>query len=212
MKYIKWLVQNHFELVLAILAAVALIVGIIVAAIFCDSLEDQNEAAVAAGVFAVCKAAEETTVPVAEETTVPVVVEETRTYFDVPLSEDLQNHIFRLCEDKGIDPAIIVAMCYRESTYNANKIGDNGQAFGLMQIWPRWHYLRMLKLDCTNLLDPFQNVTVGVDYLCEQLNRYDGDMAKALTAYNRGSYSGTVTAYARNVLETAEGLVMVCKY
>ena len=134
------------------------------------------------------------------------VLEETRTYFDVPLSEDLQNHIFQLCEEKGIDPAIIVAMCFRESTYNANKIGDDGQSFGLMQVQPRHHYERMLKLGCTDLLDPFQNVTVGVDYLCELLNRYDGDIAKALVGYNSGHFSGTVTQYAKDVMEKAGDL------
>ena len=191
MKYIKWLVRNHFELVMAILAAVALIVGIIVAAIFCDSLDKQNEEAVAAGVFAV-----------SEETTIPVL-EEARTYFDVPMSIDVQDHIFKVSEYYGVDPSIIVAMCYRESTYNADLIGDNGNSYGLMQIQPRWHYQRMEDLGCTDLLDPCQNITVGVDYLAELKERY-GSIDKALVAYNQGSYKGTVTAYAKAVMETAQ--------
>ncbi len=199
MKYLKWLVRNHFELVMAILAAVALVVGIIVAAIFCDSLDKQNEKAVAAGVFAVCNAEE--TMPEIEEAT--VTVEETRSYFDVPLSTDVQDHIFKVSEYYGIDPSIIVAMCYRESTYKADKIGDNGNSYGLMQIQPRWHYQRMADLGCTDLLDPCQNITVGVDYLDELMERY-GSIDKALTAYNRGSYSGTVTQYAKAVMETAQ--------
>ena len=207
MKYIKWLWENHFEKVMTVLAAVAFTAGMVVAAITCNDLDKQHESAVAAGVFDVSEVeAEEQAVETdAVETD---QTEETRTYFDVPLSEDLQNHIFAVCEEKGIDPAIIVAMCFRESTYNASKIGDGGNSFGIMQIQPRHHYERMLKLGCTDLLDPFQNITVGIDYLCEQLNRYDGDMAKALVGYNSGHFSGTVTQYARNVLETAEGLVI----
>ncbi len=199
MKFLKWL-DKHFYLIMAVLAVVGFIGGMVYAHYACDSLEKQHEAAVAAGVFTIYKA-EAAELVVEEDQT-----EESRPYFDVPLSEDLQNYIFYLCEDNGIDPAIIVAMCFRESTYNANKIGDDGQAFGLMQIHPRWHYERMVSLNCTDLLDPYQNVTVGIDYLCELLNRYDGDMAKALVAYNQGSFKGTVTQYAKDVMEKAGDL------
>jgi soluble lytic murein transglycosylase-like protein len=126
--------------------------------------------------------------------------------YDVPLSMELQLHIIHTCEAKRIDPAIVVAMAFRESTYNAKAIGDNGESFGLLQIQPYWHSERMERLGCTDLLDPFQNVTVGVDYLAELLDRYDGDMAKALVAYNRGHYAGTVTEYAKTILAMAEEL------
>ena len=207
MKYIKWLLNNRFEMVLAIVALFAFPAGMVMAAATGNDLDKQHQAAVAAGVFDVCEVeAAEYEQPEECHTYVAPVLEEGRTYFDVPLSEDLQNHIFQLCEGNGIDPAIIVAMCFRESTYDASAIGDNGQTFGLMQIHPRWHYERMQRLGCTDLLDPFQNVTVGVDYLAELLDRYDGDMAKALTAYNRGHYSGTVTQYAKDVMEKAGDL------
>ena len=194
MKYIKWLWENHYELIMAILAAVALVAGIIVASICTNSLEEQNKEAVAAGGFTVCKAEE---IPEAE-----APAEEKRTYFDVPLSTEVQDHIFKASEYYGIDPAIIVAMCYRESTYNANLIGDNGNSYGLMQIQPRWHYRRMADLGCTDLLDPYQNITVGIDYLAELLGKY-GSIDKALTAYNKGHYNGTITVYAKAVMETA---------
>lgn len=134
-----------------------------------------------------------------EETEPPVVL------YDVPLDVSLQEHIIGKAEEHGIDPAIIVAMAYKESTYNHDAIGDGGNSYGLLQIQPKWHYKRMQKLGCTDLLDPYQNVTVGVDYLAECLNRY-GSMDKALTAYNRGSYSGTVTNYAKTILAHAEKL------
>jgi hypothetical protein len=52
-------------------------------------------------------------------------------------------------------------------------------------------------------------VTVAVDYLNEMLGWYDGDMAKALTAYNRGHYDGVVTEYATSVLNIAEELEVI---
>lgn len=138
---------------------------------------------------------------VATEATEPA----TRLY-DVPLEEDLQIHIINLCEEKHIDPAIVMAMAYKESSYRTNAIGDGGKSYGLMQVQPRWHYERMQKLGCTDLLDPYQNVTVAVDYLAEKLDNNGGDLAKALTAYNNGHFPGYVTQYARSVMATAEGL------
>lgn len=126
--------------------------------------------------------------------------------YDVPLDAELQLQIIEQAEAHGIDPAIIMAMAYRESSYNAAAIGDNGNSFGLLQVQPYWHSDRMERLGCTDLLDPFQNVTVAVDYLAECLGRYDGDIAKALVAYNQGSFYETITDYALSVLGKAEEL------
>lgn len=136
---------------------------------------------------------------------VPVYVEPEAVYYDVPLTRELQDHIFAECEKHGIDPAIVIAMCYRESSYDADAVGDNGRSFGLMQIQRRYHEERMKRLGVTDLLDPMQNVTVGIDFLAELLEKY-GDVEKALTAYNRGHYAGAVTQYAVIVVETAEEL------
>ena len=104
---------------------------------------------------------------------------------------------FRLCyyKDGGTDLAY-------ETTYNIDAIGDNGNSFGLLQVQPRWHYSRMERLGCTDLLDPFQNVTVAVDYLAEQIENY-GSLEKGLVAYNKGHYAGTMTSYANCVLAKA---------
>ena len=152
---------------------------------------------------------EETTETVAESTEAEVPTEPstepTVILYDVPLDEELQLHIISEADKVGIDPAIIFAMAFRESTYRADAIGDGGNSYGLLQVQPRWHSARMERLGCTDLLDPFQNVTVAVDYLAEQIARY-GDLAKGLTAYNRGDYEGTVTEYALSVMAKAEEL------
>lgn len=130
--------------------------------------------------------------------------------YDVPLDAELQFHIIGLCEERDIDPAIVMAMIWKESRFHADSVGDGGNSLGLMQIQPRWHSKRMEKLGCTDLLDPHQNVVVGIDYLAESIRRYDGDVAKALVAYNQGSYKGTVTAYAKSVLAKAEEMRGKC--
>ena len=125
-------------------------------------------------------------------------------YFDIPLAHAVQDHIFAECEKRNIAPTVIVAMIYQESKFNTYALGDDGRSAGLMQIQSKWHLQRMIDLNCTDLFNPYQNITVGVDILSEQLKRYGGDMAKALTAYNRGSYSGIVTNYAKEILKNAE--------
>lgn len=138
-------------------------------------------------------------------------VAEQATTYPVPLNEELQLFIIGLCEDHHIDPAVVFCMIHQESSFDASKIGDSGEAFGLMQVWPKWHGDRMKKLGCEDLLDPYQNVTVGIDYYAECLEKYDGDNAKALTAYNQGSYKGVVNKHAKAVLAKLEDLKDVMK-
>lgn len=130
-------------------------------------------------------------------------------YYDVPLSTALQDHIFELCEDAGIDPTIIIAIIEKESMFDVDIVGDNGRALGLMQIQSRWHYDRMTELNCHDLLDPFQNVTVGIHFV-EELFTYSDSIEWVLMAYNGGpAYAnrkvaaGEVSTYASMVLEKA---------
>lgn len=152
----------------------------------------------------------------------PVVVEEPaepaepeepeRTYYDVPLTEDLQDIIIDISEKRGVDPALVLAVIEKESGYDPAAAGDNGRSQGLMQIWRSAHEKRMEKLGAVNLYDPRDNIIVGIDILAEKLESY-GDVEKALIAYNagdagarklyfsKGIYSN---AYSRAVLKIAE--------
>lgn len=132
--------------------------------------------------------------------------------YDIPLSEDLQIFITRKCEEYHIDPELIYAMIARESTYNPNAMGDNGRSYGLMQIQLRYVRERMDKLGCTDLLDPYDNVTVGIDLIAEYIDKGYG-LEWALMAYNGGegyAYNmrsqGYVSNYARSVIANAEAM------
>ena len=138
----------------------------------------------------VTEATEETTLPPTEP---PVVL------YDVPLEEDLQLHIIQLCESYGIDPAIVMAMIWKESRFHTGSIGDNGNSFGLMQIQPRWHSGLMEQLGCTDLFDPYQNVTVGIAIFSSHMNRYDGNVGMALTAYNAGASGANKYYFSKGV-------------
>lgn len=152
---------------------------------------------------------EEVTEPSIEDAT-EVETEPELQYFDVPLEKDLQRLIFELCEKRGIDPAIIVAMIFRESSFRSNIIGDSGNSYGLMQIQPKWNRDRMNELGCNNLLDPYQNVKVGIDCFADYYDQ-SGSITWALMAYNGGptyanrlTREGRVSQYAKNVLSYAE--------
>jgi soluble lytic murein transglycosylase-like protein len=130
-----------------------------------------------------------------------------RYWEEIPLDPDVQDYIVQLCEQRGIDPAIVFAIIWRESSYDADAIGDDGNAVGLMQVQPRFHADRMARLGCDNLSNPLQNVTVGINYLAELIDRQKG-LEWAVTAYNRGATGanrrGGTSEYAREVLAEAE--------
>lgn len=148
---------------------------------------------------------QETTEPTETEVPSTVATEPPIELYDVPLDDDLQLHIIETAEEYGIDPAIIFSMAYHESTYRTDVVNKYG-CYGLLQIKKSCHRGRMKRLGCDDLLDPYQNVTVAVDYLAEQINRYGGNIAKGLTAYNKGHYAGKITYYAKSILAKAEKL------
>ena len=106
--------------------------------------------------------------------------------YPVNLDADLQRYIIETCEEYTINPSIIIAMCFYESSFNADAIGDNGTGMGLMGINPRWCWPEMEKLNCPDMRDPYQNVTVGIDIFAQKLAKYDGNTEMALMSYNAG--------------------------
>ena len=106
--------------------------------------------------------------------------------YPVNLDTDLQRYIIETCEKYTINPSIIIAMCFYESSFNADAIGDNGECMGLMGISPKWCWPEMEKLNCPDMRDPYQNVTVGIDIFAQKLAKYDGNTDMALMSYNAG--------------------------
>lgn len=108
------------------------------------------------------------------------------TFYDIPLDVELQAHITNECGAYEIDPIIVFAMIEKESGFHADEIGDGGESYGMMQVKEKYHRDRMERLGVTDLLNPYENVMVGVDYLAELHDKYDGNMEMALMAYNAG--------------------------
>ena len=124
--------------------------------------------------------------PVPADNIVEVESEPEIDIYPVNLDADLQRYIIETCEEYTINPSIIIAMCFYESSFNADAIGDNGAGMGLMGINPRWCWPEMEKLNCPDMRDPYQNVTVGIDIFAQKLAKYDGNPEMALMSYNAG--------------------------
>ena len=79
-----------------------------------------------------------------------------------------------------LSPSLLEALVWQESRWNENAVSPVG-AQGLAQLMPGTaRYLGV------NSRDPFQNLEGGARYLREQLDRFGGDLEKALAAYNAG--------------------------
>lgn len=134
--------------------------------------------------------------PVAEVLPEVEVVMDNYTY-DVPLDPALQLYINNTCEEYGIDPALVIAQIGVESNYNADCIGDGGDSIGLCQIQPKWWSERMTELGATDLLNPYHNVTIGIDIIARYISEGQG-IEWALMSYNGGvAYSNKLTAEGR---------------
>src|SRR5687767_15025533 len=79
-----------------------------------------------------------------------------------------------------LSPALLEAVVWQESRWRANALSPVG-ARGLAQLMPGT--AREMGVDPD---DPFANLEGGARYLRQQLDRFDGDVEKALAAYNAG--------------------------
>ncbi len=91
--------------------------------------------------------------------------------------------------EKNVDAALVAAVIYSESKFSDRT--SSAGARGLMQITPdAANEIERLSGGTTfrlkDLSDPEINIRYGTFLLRELLDRYDGDVAAALAAYNAG--------------------------
>lgn len=91
--------------------------------------------------------------------------------------------------EKGVDAALIAAVIYSESKFSDQE--SSAGARGLMQITPEAaQFIEKQSggttFNLNDLSDPEINIRYGTFLLHELLERYDGDEAAALAAYNAG--------------------------
>ncbi len=91
--------------------------------------------------------------------------------------------MLKVAGDKhGLDPDFLASVVHAESAYNTRAVSPKG-AQGLMQLMPA----TAAKLGVKDSFDPASNVDGGSKYLRALLDQYNGDVVKALAAYNAGA-------------------------
>ncbi|MFZ1742618.1 MAG: lytic transglycosylase domain-containing protein [Pontixanthobacter sp.] len=88
--------------------------------------------------------------------------------------------VHELARRFDLSPALIEALVWQESRWQANAVSPVG-ARGLAQLMPGT--AREMGVDAS---DPFANLEGGARYLRAQLDQFDGNLEKALAAYNAG--------------------------
>lgn len=127
--------------------------------------------------------------------------------------EVVQAYLWCLCEERGINYYVAVALIERESRYQWDASGDNGNSKGYMQIYESWHKDRMEAEGVTDLYNPYGNIRVGLNFLQELtgggvnadyhyvLMSYNMGESRAKALYEKGIYS---TEYSTGILQRAQ--------
>lgn len=121
-------------------------------------------------------------------------------YFDIPLSHSLQRYIYEICADNKVPVTLVLSMIDTESKFNPETVSKSDD-YGLMQINSINHDQLAEEYRCADMLDPYQNIFCGVKIIASYIEKYDGDYAKALMAYNMGDY-GARKAWSNGVTST----------
>lgn len=129
-------------------------------------------------------------------------------YLNIPLSKNLQKHIFEISKDNGVPYTLSLAIIERESKFDADAISYTSD-YGLMQI-NRLNIGEMAKkYNSHDMLNAYQNVYCGISIIGKYLKKYKGDEERALLSYNMGDYGATKlresgiksTSYSEKILE-----------
>ena len=104
----------------------------------------------------------------------------------------IQGSIEAAARKYNLPSKLIRSVIRAESNFRADAVSPAG-AQGLMQLMPA----TARELGVTDPFDADQNIDGGAKYLRQMLDRFDGDLRRALAAYNAGP--GTVQKYNGDV-------------
>ena len=101
--------------------------------------------------------------------------------------KDIIEHVTTQYE---VDPNLVYAIIKQESNFKENAKSSRG-AIGLMQIITSTanevvQTISSINEEYYNLYDPETNINVGVKYISELIQKFDGNIYLAIAAYNGG--------------------------
>ena len=92
--------------------------------------------------------------------------------------------IERVASRQSVEPALVRAVIEVESRFHPQALSPKG-ALGAMQLMPQ----TARRYGVADRRDPSQNIEGGVAYLKDLLERFHGNVALALAAYNAGEHA-----------------------
>lgn len=123
---------------------------------------------------------------------------------------------------RHVKPEVALAMIAVESNFDRD--AKNGNARGLLQLIPYYHFERMGNfvedghmMTADDFFSPRLNIATGLDYMDSILDSTDGDLAYSLMWYNQGPSSasksylddGHISGYAIAIINLSED-IRVC--
>lgn len=94
---------------------------------------------------------------------------------------ELSKMIDSVAREHSVDPALVREVARQESGFHPCAVSSKG-AVGLMQLMPS----TQAQLEVRDPFDPQESLSAGAKLLKQLLDRYQGDLALALSAYNAG--------------------------
>jgi soluble lytic murein transglycosylase len=150
-----------------------------------------------------------TNAPTASDREYKVFIRERQSRSKPFYSTDKYDDIITDASDQyGVDSRLVKAIIKAESDFNPRAVSGKG-AMGLMQIMPE----NFQHLQIENPFDPRENIMGGTRYFKYLYDRFEGQLALSLAAYNAGPT--TVDHYNKSIppyRETEQYVERVLKY
>lgn len=124
-------------------------------------------------------------------------------------STKYDNIIKEASEEYSIPESLIKAVIKQESNYMPNAVSHAG-ATGLMQLMPAT--AEGLGVSADKITDPYTNIMAGSKHLSKMLDRYDGRIDLALSAYNAGTTVVDRVQRIPNIEETQNYVKVIIDY
>jgi len=129
--------------------------------------------------------------------------------------EQVIDAIIKAADTVEVPRELVLAVCWVESSYRRGlkpKLDGDTPSYGICQVklitanYMDTVYKHRIKATPKRLQNEYVNAFYAAKYLKYQLTRYQGDVHKAIDAYNKGRVVSVQSVYVRKVMLALEGV------
>ena len=129
---------------------------------------------------------------------------------NIPLNDDLKNHIYEQCGYDDDLYCFMVAVIKKESSFIEDAVSSDGHDHGLMQLRDSYYDAWIERYHVSDPKEPYDNITVGIALLKEYLEKYEYKNL-ALMCYNCGE-SGAKKLWKKDIYSTKYTVNVLSNY